>query len=189
MANDNNTQETLVDTVVDTNTEVETTTTENGGANTETLTNDTPKTFSQDEVNDIVRNRLEKSKKSLYTKYGVEDSDGLDELFGKAQSYGVLTERIEELRNTNASLTEELAFLKNNIDTSRYDDVRAYFKGKGLEFNADTLVTELATHPEWIKPEVKSDTTTIKVMGATQTNTNTEETDAETVGRWFGIKL
>ena len=188
MENTQNTQETLVDTVVDTNTGDETLV-NNGEVTTEPTTNDTPKTFSQDEVNDIVRERLEKSKKSLYKKYGVEDSDGLDELFGKAQSYGVLTERIEELRQTNASLTEELSFLKNNIDPTRYDDVRAYFKGKGLEFNADTLVTEMATHPEWIKPEVKNDTTTIKFMGATQTNNNTEETDAEAVSRWFGVRL
>lgn len=189
MTNDNNTQETLVDTVVDTNTEVETTTTENGVENTETNPTETPRTFTQEEVNDIVRERLSKSKKVLYTKYGVEDADGLDELVGKAQSYEVLTERIEELRKTNASQTEELAFLKNNIEPSRYDDIRAYFKGKGLEFNAETLVQELSTHPEWVRPEVKSEVTTIKVMGATQHNGNPQKTDAEIVGDLFGIRL
>lgn len=190
MENTQITQENNVDTVVEQNTGVESTPTNGEVEPTPTATTEqVARTFTQEEVNDIVRERLEKSKKSLYTRYGVADRDELDDLLGKAQAHDVHVERIEELRRINASQAEELLFLKNNIEPSRYDDIRANFKGKGLELNAETFGVELATHPEWLKVEPKSETTTIKVMGATQTNGNTNDTDTELIGKWFGIKL
>lgn len=159
----------------------------NGGDNTPT---ETIRTFTQDEVNEIVRQRLEKSKKTLYSKYGVEDSDGLDELLGKAQAHDAQVERIEELRRLNASQSEELAFLKNNVDPSRYDDVRTYFKGKELEFNNDNLVIQLATHPEWIK-QAHSNTTSIQIMGGEKkaASNPTVEDEKAIASRLFGFEI
>ena len=177
-----------VETVVDTNTGVETPTNDSGCSTTQQQT--FSKTYSQEQVNDIVRARLERSNKRLYSRYGVENRMGLDEIVGKAQSYDVMKERLETLRESHASLSEELAFLKNNINPEKYEDIRAYFKGKGLQFNVDTFMTELQTHPEWVRPPIKENTTpvtTIKSLGAEQNGGYNADNEAEIASRLFGL--
>lgn len=105
------------------------------------------KTFTQEEVNDIVKKRLNK----FYNRYGVEGKDELDTMVGKSQAYGVLEERYntasEELRNAK----QELMFIKSGIDTDKYSDVQAYFSGKGIDITQENLEAELANHREWKK--------------------------------------
>lgn len=123
---------------------------------------ETPETFTQEQVNDFVRNRLDR----LYKRYGVENKEGLDDLVGKANSWSIMSERYDKVTLENNSLREENAFLKNNINPAKYDDIRAYFKGKGLEFNDETFVNELSTHNEWLNPEVTTPKTTIQTIGS-----------------------
>lgn len=147
------------------------------------------KTFTQDMVNEIVKNRLEKDRKAFFKRYGVENRDGLDGLIGKSQSYDVMKERYEKLTNEHNSLREKMAFVTNNINPDREDDIRAYFKGKGLSFNEETLVNELATHPEWLNVKQDSDTpqTTIKTLGIEHKPIVKRETEEEKQKRIFGI--
>ncbi len=147
------------------------------------------KTFTQEQVNEIMRSRIERERKSVYSRYGVEDRDGLDALIGKSQSYDVMKERYEQLKEENASLKERMAFLANNINPEREEDVRAYFKGKDIEFNEQNLMNELATHPEWLKVIEQDSTpkTTIKKLGVENVNHVVPETEDEKIKRIFGI--
>lgn len=147
-------------------------------------------TFTQEQVNDLVRARLDRFEKRLYKKYGVEDKKALEDLVGKGQSYDVVKERYESQKLENNSLKEKIAFLENNINPNRYEDVRAYFKGKEIEFNNDNLVNELSTHPEWLnQAEKKEPMTTIKVLGNDQSQVpTTRTTEKEQVAKLFGLK-
>lgn len=137
--------------------------------------------FTQEQVNDIVRNRLEKQKSSLYGRYGVESKEQLDELVGKAQSYDVMSEDYNALNKTFVEMRTENAFLKNNIDPARYDDIKAYFKGKDMEINSDTLQAELENHSEWVKQEKK---TTIESLSSEEPS-KTQMSEKEKVMEWF----
>lgn len=147
------------------------------------------KSFTQNEVNEMIRARLERNNNSFFKRYGVENRDGLDGLIGKAQSYNVMKERYNGLKDENAQLKERIAFLSNQISPDREEDVRAYFKGKEMEFNEEALIKELETHPEWRKV-IQEDTTpktTIKVLGVEHKDRNIQETEAEKQKRIFGI--
>ena len=144
------------------------------------------KSFTQSQVNDIVRDRLNR----MYGRYGVKDLQGLDDLIGKAQSYDVMAERLEEGRNTINQLNEKLAFLENDIEPTRYDDIRAYFKGKGIDFSNEALINELTTHPEWkrIVEESKQPITTISKISPDRQIVKPSTNEREEVAKMFGFK-
>ena len=148
-----------------------------------------PKTFTQEQVNKIMRSRLERDRLSFLNRYGVKDRDGLDSLIGKAQSYDIMKERYIASKTKISELEERLAFMSNGINPDREDDIRAYFKGKGLEFNEEALINALETHPEWRKV-VESDNkpkTTIEVFGVDHKDRNIPETETEKMNRIFGL--
>lgn len=147
-------------------------------------------TFTQEQVNDIVRNRLDKMQNRIFNRYGVKDKNELDDLIGKSQSYNILKERLQNSKNENYQLREELAFIKNNINPSKYDDIRAYFKGKELEFTNDNLVNELLTHNEWLNPVKVNDkpVTTIKTLGNIRQDTTPEIDEKNIAAKLFGLK-
>lgn len=109
------------------------------------------KTFNQDEVNEIVRKRLEKNANTQLKNYGVNSVEELETLISKGKEHQTLVEQIEQLKSENRELKEKDLFTTHQIDSNRVDDVRTYFKGKELEINADSLAQALATHPEWVK--------------------------------------
>lgn len=148
-----------------------------------------PKTFTQEQVNKIMKSRLERDRLSFLNRYGVKDRDGLDSLIGKAQSYDIMKERYIASKTKISELEERLAFMSNGINPDREDDIRAYFKGKGLEFNEEALINALETHPEWRKV-VESDNkpkTTIEVFGVDHKDRNIPETETEKMNRIFGL--
>lgn len=183
-----NTQENKdVATVGNENQQVEVKTNETGenGQQTQTDPNapTTPKSFSQDQVNEIVRNRIDR----LYTCYGVKNKQELDDLVGKSQSYDVMKERYGDLQVENANLNEKLTFLENNISPDRYDDVRAYFKGKGIDFSGENLIEALATHPEWLnQPKVETPKTTITTLG-NEITYKAREDEKDVASKLFGF--
>lgn len=148
----------------------------------------TSKSFTQEQVNDIVRARLERSQARLFNRYGVGDRKGLDELIGKAQAYQVMNERYNGLKNENSNLKQELAFMSNNINPTRKEDIIAHFKGKGMEFSNDNLVSELATHPEWLNPTQKDDVakTTIRVLGNSVENERQRVNEKDEIAKLLG---
>ena len=135
------------------------------------------KTFTQDEVNNLMgqvrAETRDRTFKYIYGRYGVEDENGLDELIGNAQRYDTLKENTDserhgweeerkgyiaerDSRNSElCDLKERLALLESGIDKDRYEDAKFILKGKGLEITPETIAEELATHPEWKKEEKK----------------------------------
>ena len=180
-------QEEIVDTAT---TDVETSTTENEEVKVEENTEqeETPKTFTQEQVNEMVKARLDRDRKSIYKRYGVEDRSGLDDLIGKAQSYSVMEERYNAIQSEVNSLRESNAFLKNNINPERYDDIRAYFKGKEIPFNEENLKNEIATHSEWVTKsgEEISPKTTIQSLGRDVPQKQSEN-EKENAMKMFGL--
>lgn len=111
--------------------------------------------FTQTQVNDTVSKRLNR----LYKRYGVENGKGLDDLIERTKDY-------DEIKNQNLQLNREIAFLENNINPQRYDDIDTYFKGKGIDFTREALKQELETHPEWrnVATQEKPITTIEKII-------------------------
>ena len=145
--------------------------------------------FTQEQVNDIVRARLERSQARIFNRYGVKNKTELDELIGKAQSYQVMYERYGLMKDELSNLKQEIAFLKNNINPERKDDIMAYFKGKGIEFSNDNLVNELATHPEWLNPVQVNDKpiTTIQTLGNGNDIQEEKPNEADVMAKYFGL--
>lgn len=120
----------------------------------ENTKNDNENEFSevqQARVNDIIRERLAKDRIARLKKYGFTTDEELDSIIEKGKKY-------DELKTLNDSLIidrENYYFLKANVKSEKIDDVKTYFKGKGLEFTLDNLFEILKTHPEWIKESSK----------------------------------
>lgn len=115
-----------------------------------TIENSDVKTFTEQELNEIVRNRLIRQKSRLHQQLGVESDEAINELIEKVKKADELKSIVDSLQNENTLYKEQLTFIENNIDIKRYDDVKAYFKGKELSLTPETLKAELITHPEWI---------------------------------------
>lgn len=140
------------------------------------------KLLSQSEVNDFVAKRVNETKNSFFKRYGVSNRDELDDLIGKCQSYDEMKERYDNLNNENTSLRQELTFIKNNIEPSRVDDIKIYFKGKELELNEENLLKELETHNEWVKKNAS-----VEPLGVEHIEKNKVESEQERIKRIFGI--
>lgn len=168
-------------------------TTENNNQQEEVNVDSKTKKFTQEQVNDIMRKRIERERNSIIKKfgekYGASDENGLDDIFKKSLSYDVMKERYDNIVNTNKGLEKELAFLRNNIEPSKEDDIMAHFKGKEMEFNEESLKSELQTHPEWLKVVEKDTTpeTTITALSPERQNTP-DRNEAEEMAKLFGLK-
>lgn len=97
--------------------------------------NGTAKTFTQEQLDEIIKDRLDKQEKSFLKKLGVDNFEDI----GKEIANGKLAR-------------QELLLSKNNIAEGRYDDVLTHFKGKGQELTDESLKEVVKTHPEWVKP-------------------------------------
>lgn len=107
--------------------------------------------YTKDQVTQLMKNRVNRSHTAFFKRYGVNNLDELDKLFLGTKENESLKNQIKELQETNATNTRTLAFLRNNIDENRYDDIVAHFKGTGKEFSEEALKELLQTHPEWLK--------------------------------------
>lgn len=148
------------------------------------------RTFTREQVNEIMKRRVERSHNAYYSRYGVKNLQELDDLFGQSKSYGPLKEKFDELeKNHNdldssyKDLQKRYAFRVGNIDEKRIDDIEAYFKGKNLDIDENTLAQELKTHPEWIKKVGK-----IQAIGAESTP-SPEMDERELASKYFGVNL
>lgn len=107
------------------------------------------RTFTKAEVNELMKKRVGRSHSAFFNRYGVKDLDELDKLFGQSNSYGPLKQQYDELTNSHNDLVKKYAYLVNNVDNSRINDIETYFKGKNLQIDEITLAKELKNHPEW----------------------------------------
>lgn len=138
------------------------------------------KMYSKAEVQNLMRRRVERSHNAFFKRYGVTNLNELDEFMRKSRTFGDDYLSMKELNN---NLTRENAFLRNNINPDKYDDIIAYFKGNNIEFAEEQLIEALKTHPEWLKQ-----TTTIQTMGNEFHNENSPS-DRERASKFLGVKL
>lgn len=148
------------------------------------------RSFTQDQVNDLMKRRLERSRQRFCSRYGVGDLAGLDALVGKAQVYDSLKGDYDKIKAENSALNERIAFMGNNVNPSKYDDVRAYFKGKSIAFSEGQLAEELKTHPEWLNVPGQADkpVTTIRSLGVEAAGVPQADERA-IASKYFGVKL
>ena len=138
------------------------------------------RSFTQEEVNDMMRKRLDGAKERIYKRLGVDSDEGLDALVQKIKGYDALQDEVKGLR-------EQSALRGNSVLPEREDDVRTYFKGKGLEMTDEALKKALETHPEWIaKATAPSKTTTVVPLGS-QSEDAPKPNEEEEAAKMFGL--
>lgn len=124
------------------------------------------KRYTKEDVNDIVRGRINK----IFGKYGVNKTEELDKVVEKGKAY-------DELKTKYDALLEKQVFTDNKIKEDRIDDVKTYFKGKGLQLENNILAEVVKTHPEWVI--VENDNNKIEKIGGNNNNLDPQPEDEE----------
>lgn len=147
-------------------------------------------TFTQSQVNNLMRKRVERSHNSFFNRYGVKNLEELDDLVSKAMSWDEAeaknnewSQKYADLETSHKDLTKKYAYKVGNIDEKKIADIETYFKGKGIDIDEKTLMEELKTHPEWA-----AKVATITQLGA-ETATPPETDGRAEAERIFGVKL
>lgn len=159
--------------------------------NTPETGNPTPEvTFTQSQVNNLMRKRVERSHNSFFNRYGVKNLEELDDLVSKAMSWDEAeaksndwSQKYTDLETSHKDLTKKYAYKVGNIDENKIADIETYFKGKGIDIDETTLMNEIKTHPEWV-----AKVATIQQLGAETTTPSDIDGRAE-AERLFGVKL
>lgn len=115
------------------------------------------KMLTQSQVNELVgKARAEgraagkaEAMRELYERYGVNDDNEMNDIFGKGQGYDLLNDEYGSMNENFKSVSAENALLKSGVIATRWDDVKAILGSKGLEMTAENIASEMATHPEW----------------------------------------
>ena len=155
------------------------------------------KMFTQDQLSEMMRKRIERSHNSFFKRYGVNDLNELDELFDKSNTVDELQKKLDELNQSKTDLenqhnesiaqlkdlAKKYAFMSKGINPDKYSDIETYFKGKNLDINEATLDEELKSHSDW----VKSVNTVVDLGSEQSVSTNTSE--KEQASKFFGVNL
>lgn len=143
------------------------------------------KALTESEVNDLIQERLKRKEKSILEKLGCETFEECEKNIAKGKKFDEVNSRKNELETL-------LLFQENNISKEKTDDVRYYFKGKGIDFTEENLKKELETHQEWLEsPNKKEDkkenngSNVFKVGGEGSNNDNDDR--KEFLSKYFGL--
>lgn len=176
------------------------------------------KMLPQSQVNELIGKARAEGRaaamKELYGRYGVNDDNEMNDVFGKGQGYDLLNDEYNTLNGNFKSLSAENALLKSGVVQGRWDDVKAILGMKGLDVTVENIAAELPTHQEWMggmataAPENKelgtaelegmlegnkptqmapTEPSKIKKLGSVIPESKVNEEEAETM-KWFGIK-
>ena len=157
--------------------------------------NGNEKTYTKADVTNIMAQRVGKTYNAFYDEFGLEGENRNKEFLisflrekvdyaQKAKEEGEqLRGEMETLKGDLFNAKKELAFLRNSVEPSKYDDILTYFKGKGKVFNEEDLIAELETHPEWKKAVEQA--TTVASLGAVKPELRIE-TNEDRKRRVFG---
>ena len=140
--------------------------------------------YSRQDVERIMRKRVERSHNSFFKRYGVTDLKGLDDLFDQSKKFKSMQDEYGAIQLKNSELFQENAFLRNNISPERYADIRAYFKGSDIPFTEEALLQALATHPEWVKQQPQ--VATIKTLGS-ESSVKPEDNELERAKKFLNF--
>ena len=143
--------------------------------------------FTQEQVNEIAgkirKEACDRTISKLLSKYELESMDDFDNIYGDAQRYGLAKDELSSLEALSserdaelASLKERIALLESGIDRERFEDASFILKGKGKEVSLENIMGELATHPEWKKEEIKTQTTSPMFRKSTSVHAPVPET-------------
>ena len=178
------------------------------------------KMLTQSQVNELVGKARAEGRaaamKELYERYGVNDDNEMNDVFGKGQGYDLLNDEYNALNGNFKNLSAENALLKSGVVQGRWDDVKAILGMKGLDVTVENIEAELPTLQEWIgaasaatapdvtpelgteeldgmleankpKPMAPTQPSTIRKLGSVVPETKVDEEEAETM-KWFGLK-
>lgn len=148
------------------------------------------RTFTKEEVNQLMQRRIDKSHNAFYKRYGVKDLSELDSLFGQAKGYEASKQQVEELNQKygdlegqHKDLIKRYGYKVCNINDQKINDIETYFKGKGIDISEESLMNELKTHPDWVnKPS------TIEHLGV-ETTPPPPADEAVIASQIFGVDL
>lgn len=146
------------------------------------------RTYTKEQVIEMMKKRVARSHNAFFKRYGVENLEALDGLFENSKKFSSMNDEFGKIQLRNSELMRENAFLRNNIDPNRYDDIVAYFKGKDMDFSEDELLKALPTHNEWLKQTAAPATTTIRSLGS-EAHTLPKVDEADIASRLLGVKL
>lgn len=146
----------------------------------DTTTADIPaaeKTFTQKELDDVVKTRLAKSEKALYSKLGINGKDELETLLAKLSDY-------ETVKSNNSELLEKVTRLEGEKSKSQYmriiekanvdDEVMelvytkvAPTKDEKVEDYTKRVQNYLSDHPNFIRGGTSTINTSVDLSGKT----------------------
>lgn len=181
--------------IEDGNLQEQTSAPENTVTDTQTNVSNTPnpaekpqdRTFTRDEVTEILKKRLERSEKKLWTKLGIEGKDKLDEyLENHNKTIKDLEDsniKYDELDNKYKQLYRDYVYLKNDVIPEKYADLDKHFTSN--ELTEDNLLNILKNHPEFVKPKQVIP----QQIGQQQNGQQTQTTEKELAEKLFGVKL
>ena len=111
------------------------------------------KKFTQAQLNELIGIARQEGRKSalkdMLTRYGVNDENELNDVFGRGQQYDVLSDDYENQSGAYKNVLAENALLKTKVPENRWEDVKLILGGKGLEVTEENIASMLPTHPEW----------------------------------------
>lgn len=153
---------------------------------TDAVINQSERTWTKDQIVEMMKRRVARSHNAFFKRYGVQDLKGLDELFENSKKFNSMNDEFGKIQLQNSELMRENAFLRNNINPDKYNDIIAYFKGNNLDFSEDELLKALPTHSEWIKQSAP--VTTMKSLGS-EAHTMPKADESELAGKLLGVKF
>ena len=113
----------------------------------------TEKMLTQSQVNELVgKARAEgraSAMKELYERYGVNDDNEMNDVFGKGQGYDILSDEYNTLNGRYGDVAAENALLKSGVIANRWNDVKAILGMKNMDITVENIQSEMTTHPEW----------------------------------------
>lgn len=197
----------------------------NNGESSESVEEEIERMLTQSQVNELIGNTRKETRDKtrnevmaeIYGRYGVNDDEELNNVFGRGQAYEVLNENYTNQSNQLRQVMAENALLKSGISQSRWEDAKAILTAKNLDITQDNIISELQTHPEWlgnvqtaqsvqadgmtkpldpqtaeqlaIKPAKPAEApSVIRKMGSEVQSVPNDMSEDEQINKWFGLK-
>ena len=146
---------------------------------------ETTKTFTQDEVNTMISNRLTKSEKSIYSKLGISSKEELESLVAKLSDYDTMKTNHTELLDKVTRLESEKSksqymrvIEKANVDEEVMDLVYtkvAPNKDEKVDDYAKRVQDYLNAHTNFIKGGTSTINTSVDLSGKTTNLTDSNK--------------